>query len=271
MLPELVDVISVIRKLQDLLGRGERLSSFDMQNSSARKLHDEIYTCLDEVDGWTVNKILNDDQFGTLRDGLRLLNAQLHRATEIGLARRFLTRNSYVDPFEESWINGGFVDLLNAQIHQWRAGGVQIDGSRVAVVGGGALPQTQVFLRTQIDCEVLCIDSDPEAVELCSAVLKKLGLNQVDAVCCAGEAYDYKEVDFVVVATLVGPKTQIAAQILATAGANLYFAPRSPVRLHQMWRNPADVESIQKFGWSLVSKLEPKNSSVCSLLFRSCL
>jgi hypothetical protein len=263
-----LDLQLIVDHLTLCISEAGEFVNLDMQDVEIRKLHDKIYEILDVIPEDLVTPLLRDASALALRVALSKLNATLHSSTEIGLAKRYLAADLDADPFQGSWINGGFTDLLNTQIAQWIGAGVDIMKGPVVVVGGGALPQTQVFLRERLRCEVITVESHDESASLCEAVLNKLRLGRVHVRCMRGEEYDYGGCSLVVVATLVSGKADIARRVFETGGPATYFAPRSPLRAHAMWREPINTHDIVASGWKLLSSLEPKNSSVSSLLFK---
>lgn len=257
-----------IATLRRLTSEANRQAEYDMTVPCTRRIHDAILDCLDEASDCDVRSILDSGELKDLRKDLLLLNSRFHSTTEKTLALHYLRSGNDCNPFDGSWINRGFTDLLTHQVAQWRAANIidRIKEQLVVVVGGGALPQTQVWLYNQLKCEVLSVDFDEQSASLCEDVLKKLGHTHLKVHCAAGEDFDYTDASIVVVATLVANKLGIAKQVAATSNDS-YFAPRIPVGMHAMWREPVDVGRMSQLGWEKTSELIPEGSSVGSLLF----
>lgn len=239
-----------------------------MVDEKVRAAHDGIMAILDSVRRKRdIDRYLRHPGWQRMREELTLLNADVHLHTEIDLARRYVTSKSARDPFEGSWINKGFTALLAGQIARWRRKGLLRGRERrIVIVGGGALPQTQVALHRALDAEVVSVDRDSRSVEACRAVLKKAGLGYLSVVESDGAAFDFSGTHLVVVATLVTGKHLVARRVAETSQRS-FFAPRTPLRLHCMWRELLDERSICANGWRRVDFYAPLRSSVGTLLF----
>jgi hypothetical protein len=240
-----------------------------MVEHDVRAAHDEIMAILSSVRGKReIDRLLRDRSWLELRNELTALNADIHRRTEIHLARRYLVSEAADDPFRGSWINKGFFALLSRQVERWRRKGLfqgRTD-TPIVVVGGGALPQTQVALYRALGADVISIDWDAVSVDLCRAVLKKVGCGHLQVVEANATEYSYAGVYLVVVATLVAGKHLVARRVAQTS-TNSFFAPRTPVGLHCMWRESLDEASVEAAGWRRVDYYAPRGSSVGTMLF----
>jgi hypothetical protein len=241
-----------------------------MLNGEIRSAHDAVLSLLDEVRSKReIDELLNDATWRQLRVELTRLNAEIHRLTEIDLARRYITSIDVRDPFEGSWINKGFSALLARQVRRWRAKGLFRceQSGPIVIVGGGALPQTQVFLSRALRCDVISVERDAESAEMCREVLRRVGCGHLDVVQADGVHYDYVSAYLVVVATLVAERDEIARRVALTS-ADAFFAPRTPVGLHSMWRKPLDERAVRSAGWCQLDYYAPKGSSVAAMLFQ---
>lgn len=233
-----------------------------------RQSHDAVLAYLDQFeDSKLVDAVLEAASAQQLHHRLVQANAHFHSVVEKEKARSFLASDRS-DPFEGSWINKGFTDLLRGQLDQWARCGVDYrrPGFSIAVVGGGALPQTQVFLHEALACRVVGIDRDPEATELCANVLRRIGMGHLGAETADGSLYDYSEFDMVIVATLVGDKASIGLKVASDVNA-VAFCPRVPVRMHRMWRESIELDKLRS-AMDLLDAFTPQGSSVGSLLLR---
>lgn len=262
-------VKGVVDALQEAVHTVEAEDAWDMQRPSVRSAHDGIVSILDRAD-----RTLRADQIGSLlakndlRERLIQLNARLHSVTEIALARSALSGAPDRDPFEGSWINRGFTDLLAGQVAQWRRCGMLEAGrQRIAIVGGGALPQTQVFLARVLGCETISVERDPEAAELSRSVLAKAGVQNAHVEVADGSDFDFGDCTIVAVATLVREKSVISRQV-ATTAPRATFAPRNAVGAHAMWREEINEKRMLSEGWRLADVWVPAGSTVASHAYR---
>ena len=263
------EVETVVRRLRTLATQIDAAPGGSMTNPRLRALHDEVLATLDQADQIRPAIHLHErHDLQSLRDLLMKLNLELHLQTEIDLAKSFLSSPRGTDPFSGSWINRGFFSLLEGQIQHWRSCGLvhQAD-SRIAVVGGGALPQTQIFLHKALGCPVISVDRDGESAELCDAILRRLGYEMLSVIHADGLTHHYAGFSTVVVATLVQGKNSIAGRVAETAAEAIY-APRTPMGNHQFWREPVDEGELERNGWRLLGSWGPEKSSVASLVFR---
>jgi hypothetical protein len=234
----------------------------------ARMAHDAIMHYLDicrpDAD---VAAILSHPKSVDLRRELIELNSAFHRETELSLARRYLSSKKEGDPFEGSWINKGFPSLLKDQVKGWKRVGLfdnNADNPVIIVVGGGALPQTQVALARELRCNVFSVERDHESAEVCRHILQRIGLEHLKVFNVDGAEFDYTESYLVVVATLVEKKELVARQV-ANTNSEAVFAPRIPLRLHEMWREKIDERYLASCGWTLIDRFEPNESTVATL------
>jgi len=240
----------------------------NMIEEQARNIHDQISCILDSPidlldDPWVDSKFLAE-----LRNNLMTLNEELHGDTERALAKELVTNWRESNPFQGTFINKGFSELLSGQIDHWRSCGILNAGvKKVAVVGGGALPQTQYFLHEKLGLPIYAIERDAESAELCRAVLDKIGTRDLFVINEDGAHHDYSGYELVVVATMVRDKNLIARQVRETAPVAA-FSPRTPLRNHRLWRESVDVNELVLQGWLFCGSWEPTASSVASLVFR---
>ncbi|MDZ7865645.1 MAG: hypothetical protein U5N23_23060 [Acidovorax sp.] len=259
---------STLVELETLLQEASHFSALSMVNERVRNVHDRILLCLDAASIEDTDAILGCADAISLRDSLIALNAEMHQKTEIALAQRFLASDNQEDPFEGSWVNKGFSRLLHMQLENWKASNnlSKIMSGAVVIVGGGALPQTQVFLHKQLGCKVISVDCHAESAELCRKILKKTGFSHLEVFNEDGCQFDYTGASMIVVATLVQKKAQISARVAETA-PDAFFAPRMPLGLHAMWRELVPSTDFAKWGWQLLDMCAPPDSSVGSMLF----
>lgn len=255
-------MINIEEMYQELISN----KTLDMSFKKVRNDHDQLLNYIDSIKNQnTINKILMNNQ---LKKKLTNINASMHQLSEISITKKYLSSNSIVNPFDGNWINKGFFSLLNGQVDRWeKAGAIKKDRRcNIAIVGGGALPQTQVYLYNKINCNIVSVERDNESAVLCRKVLNKFGYGHLEVVEEDGLYFDYSQFDIVIVATLVQNKNLIGKRIFDTS--NAYFSPRTPLRLHQIWRESVVNENIENLGYTLIDLWEPNNSSVASLTFQ---
>ncbi|MGO7955555.1 hypothetical protein [Rhizobium leguminosarum] len=242
--------------------------TYNMLTSRVRKAHDSISLILDQVEAAGNASALLSPSLSSLRKDFILLNSRLHSVTEKLMARELLRSDGdVVDYLNKTYINKGFPDLLRYQSSEWRRLGVWLKpGDNLYIVGGGALPQTQIYLASEFDCNIISIDQDSQAVELCEKILQRHGNPKLMSVCQSGERFDYSDASIVAVATLVMSKETIGHRVFETSN-NAFFAPRCPIGAHAFWRTELQTQYLSTIGWRLLGDLSPENSSVRSLLF----
>jgi hypothetical protein len=257
-----------LRRLEHLSRRLRDHSKRTLLDSETGQIHDQIVEILDELRGSrAATVLLTHPAWQRLRDDLTEQNASLHQRTELAVAQQFLDDRRLRDPFTSSWITKGFPVLLQRQVKRWKRVGM-FSGRRraLAVVGGGALPQSQVMLHRATGCDVVSIERDSESADMCRSVLRRLGYQSLRVREEDGIVSDYGQFQIVVVATLVQHKDMVAARVAETS-ASAAFAPRVPVGLHAIWRQGLDGEALREAGWALADAYTPRGSSIRSLLF----
>ena len=209
------------------------------------------------------------EQIAAISSDLKRFQARTHVNTEIMIAQAYLKKKgSATNPFIQSWINPGFQNILNNQLTRWKHSGILNNIRNICIVGGGALPQTQVILHKLSGLQITSIDKDPSSCELCSRVLAKLKLSKsLKVVNEDGCKFNYQGFDMVILATLVPEKIEIAQQVFSSG--KMYFSPRVPVGLHELWRNTITKIELEEIGWLLVDEWFPKHSSIGSLTLNS--
>ncbi len=242
--------------------------SYNMLLPPIKQAHDQISNILDEADDKGLARELLSPENSDTTLKLTEINALLHSTTEKVLANNLL--NSKMCPKEfikTTYFNKGFPDLLKQQVGWWQNHGVKFrSGDTICIVGGGALPQTQLFLANFIDCNIISIDRDEEAAILCNEILNVNNNPRLKVTCADGIYFDYSKISLILVATLVQDKNAIAHQAFKTT-EYAHFAPRNPVGAHAAWRSTTNATAIEEIGWKFVGNLSPNCSSVGSLLF----
>ncbi len=244
-------------------------SSLSMLDEENKQIHDTIFRFLDsyQQEKEVCDFLTYARQHPDLICKLRELNAIMHQTTENELAKKYLSSDSQKDPFVSSWINKGFKEVLSQQINEWKSSGLSFNReSPLVIVGGGALPQTQIYLHKELDMEIISLERDPLSAQLCTELLRKFGLGHLKVLNVDGKDYNYADTYLTIVATLVPNKFEIAKRITETS-KKTFLAPRTPIKLHQLWREPLIVSEIEKIGWRLINRCHPTGSSIASLTF----
>lgn len=239
-------------------------AGLDMTKPKTKRIHDEIIAAITDY-GMAIRR---QEESGSplyfdMQLRLTALNAEAHRITECAIAETFLAKSSSKDPFEDSWINPGFRDLLAGQCERWRRTDRFQHLKRIVVVGGGALPQTQIALHMELDVEVVSVEIDELSSKRCNQVLSRLGLSSLRCHHGSGDDYQYDNGDLIVIATLVPYKHLIADQVAMTA-PKATLSPRVPQGPHSIWRQPLDLHYLQKKGWIVLDRWAPIAASVAS-------
>lgn len=197
---------------------------------------------------------------------LKKVHAEIHQATENEIASRYLL-GQITNIFTDDWHDIGLSVILRRQAQQWENMGVNThkEGFKIAMVGGGAVPQTQITLSEIMDCEVTNIDIDPLAVDLCREVLAKMDRSDLPVIEADGLIVDYSPYDLVIIATLVPDKNRIAQRVYETSSAVLNV--RGPKGLHKLWRTAPDIHGIETQGYQLQDHWQPAACNIESYTF----
>lgn len=195
---------------------------------------------------------------------LTRMHGLLHLASEKKVARAFLAgeRKSL---FEDTWFDKHLPDVIAAQVQHWKTLGLRFrqDNPKIAMLGGGALPQSQIFFSDYTGIPVTCIDRDEEAAELANGILRKLEFNGLEVVLASGDEADYKEFDIVVMAE-IEDKVKAVRRIRETSEAVICI--RNPFRLSRIAREAITSRDVEQEGYQLMGKCCKANSM--SLVFR---
>jgi nicotianamine synthase-like protein len=123
----------------------------------------------------------------------------------------------------------------------------------IAFVGAGALPLSAILMHTQIDADVVCIDADPHACRMASALCTRLGLAGITVRCAEGVEWDYARSSVVFIASLVSGKAEVAARVRQTAPRAL-IALRSAEGLCTLLYEAVNEVELEAMGCGLVAR-----------------
>jgi len=263
--PDIELLLGELQRCCDLLASASAESVLDSQ---VREAHDTMAAILSVSSRSKQGKaLLRFPGLQALSERLGTVNAAYHRCAELAKARAYLSQaNSSADPFENSWLSPGFDRLLRGQVARWRRLGLfaRADARPIVIVGGGALPQSQVFLHRATGHPVISIEKDAESALVAREVLTRLGYHRnLEVIHADGCHYDYADALIVVVATLVAEKANLAETVARTA-SDTFLNVRSPTGLHRLWRVPFETGDLQRGNWSIIDGWTPRAASVRS-------
>lgn len=229
-----------------------------------RSAHDRIVEILNDDQELCEPSLLSNRAISAIKSRLLRANESVHIRSEIEYVETALHQAG--DPFEGSWINPGFYELLNAQVGRWHSLKVLPDDDLrpIVVVGGGALPQSQVVLHRQTGRSIVSIERDRESADACRRMIEHLGHTaSLTVVQEDGCGFDYHCASMVVVAAMVGDKKAIARRV-RESGHNTHLNIRTPVGSHSLWRTPIDTHTLVSLGWKPIDFLAPAASAVAA-------
>ncbi|MCV6587668.1 MAG: hypothetical protein OIF57_01380 [Marinobacterium sp.] len=185
--------------------------------------------------------------------------ATLHLKSEKLVARSFLS-GEIDDVFEETWFDKKLPYVLQAQAEQWEKVGVDLkaNDNKIAMIGGGALPQSQVYFTNYSGVPVTCIDRDDEVIYLVKRVLEKLKLYDLPVIQSHGDQADYQGFSLVVMAAMVEGKVEVLKRIRETSDAAVCI--RNPAGLYQLMREYISVSDVEAAGYKLIDQERQGNS-----------
>ncbi len=201
-----------------------------------------------------------------IRCELTELNAEIHKAAEIQQAELLTTQDYSTSSIKSYWKTPGLLEVLEAETIAWKDAGLLEKTRRLVVVGGGAVPQSQLFYFDKLNLPVACVEIDQHAASLCESLLKSLGKEFLPVFNCDGGEFSYEENDLVVVALLVPEKFEVARQVASCTSAST-LTLRLPVGLHEFWFEGTALADIASLGWRKVTEHCPPNSTIASITF----
>lgn len=225
--------------------------------------HDRIIKIFDEWSEVEQSRLLlMHPAWAGLR--IRLLNANetVHIRSELAYVKAALETGS--DPFRSSWINPGFFELLARQVERWNSLDLLIkeDSRPIVVVGGGALPQSQVILHRHTGMTVVSIERHRDSALAARQLIEHLGYDgNLKVIDVDGREYDYSGAAIVVVAAMVAEKVDVARRVRQSA-PDAYLNIRTPNNLHGLWRTPIGARDLNSLGWRVVDTWLPEKSAV---------
>jgi hypothetical protein len=89
--------------------------------------------------------------------------------------------------------------------------------SSICFVGSGYMPESAVALAHHLNCRIVCLDKNEEAVKISQKVIKTLKLTgQIKIIKTGAENYDFMNSDVVWIAVMVSEKNKIIDRIYKT-------------------------------------------------------
>jgi len=211
----------------------------------------------------------SDPKWSSLQSRLRVANEEVHIRSELEDVRRSIRDGQ--DPFERSFVNPGFRALMDGQVNRWLSlGFLDKDDSRpIVVVGGGALPISQIFFYRQTGMRVISVERRQDCAEAARALIDHLGYTaSLEVVAADGCEYDYRSASLIVVAAMVSEKLGVAARVLQTSPESA-LTMRTPFALHSLCRTPINETDLKAVGWRVEDSWFPDQGAVGALTCRS--
>lgn len=210
--------------------------------------------------------VLGDPRIGAARPGLLRKLAQAEGEMEKYWAALFCERPEFTPADLRDFMYWDCYErLVGNEIAQMPPGIANGDGS-AAFVGAGALPLTAIILHLRTGMKVTCIDSDPQACALASALCRKAGLSGVDVLCADGRDHDYGAHSAVFIASLVPEKDAVINRIGQTRPGAV-IGVRSAERLHTLLYDPVDEFNLRAAGCVEAGRTSHDTKSINTTLF----
>lgn len=215
--------------------------------------------------------VLGDPSVRALTPDLRRLCSEGEYRLERWWARSVLDADDPERRLTEFPYWRNYAELMALEVHAMAGVGMEPERrSRACFVGGGPLPLSALLLSRRLGCPVDVVDRDPEAVELASGLVARLGLSETIRV-RLGEAEDLAGVvddcDIVVLAALVGTdrgdKARIVARLAERVRPGAVLVARGAAGLRQLLY--PDVQPTDLRGWRPLAVLHPYNAVVNSV------
>ncbi|MBB1485796.1 nicotianamine synthase family protein [Oceanospirillum sediminis] len=228
-----------------------------IQTPAVKKIYDEfvelLSTPMTEADVQSIAEQI------TFRKDLTRLHGELHLRSEKKVAEDYL-EGRIDDLFQDTWFDKHLPVLLKSQVEHWERLGFDFSqrDKKLAMIGGGALPQSQIHFTIYSGAPVTCIDRDDEVVSLVRQVLNKMKQGDLPVIQAEGNQADYSEFDLVTVAAMVEDKASVLKQIRATSDA--WVCVRNPLLLHQLVREPIHQQDAETLGFRLAGTCRIANS-----------
>jgi nicotianamine synthase len=145
-------------------------------------------------------------------------------------------------PYYQSYVSmvGQEVALLARKSH------------RALFIGSGPLPLTAILLAIQHDMDIVCLDSDSEALFKGARVVEKLGLcHRIKFICADGKEFSIpKEINVTFVAALVGDRVKekeaVITHVTKTAPQNSAIVLRTAEGLATLVYRPVELSWIRE-------------------------
>lgn len=241
------ETFNALTQQQDLSPRNERVTEL---------LSVFVQAVLDMAPKFEAEKILSQPSVRALRAPLlqKLSHAEYEMERyfgEIFAAKGPMTS----DQLGEFWYRDNYKDLVAQEVAAMSEAGLEPFADKTMVfVGSGPLPMTAIDMHLQTRARIICVDNDDDAVRLSQAMIDNLGLSSQITVCqAAGEDFCYKGADIVFVASLVGQKDNVIAQIRDTA-PEAHIGVRSVDGLKALLYEPVRQDAFLSHGYAYRGK-----------------
>lgn len=190
--------------------------------------------------------ILEDTRIESIRRPLLRKLAKIEYEVESESASRFADNvHITMEDLNYYWGRQYHRKLVAREVSAMRKHGILPGKSGViGFVGSGPVPLTAIDLHQETGCDIICIDYCEEAIIQSREVIRKLGMDdKITFHQSDGAAFDYKNCDMVMMASMVLEKDNVAAQVRKTA-PHAGVGMRTVEGLRALLYEAVDIEAI---------------------------
>ncbi|NCC21244.1 MAG: nicotianamine synthase [Alphaproteobacteria bacterium] len=261
--PEVAAFISLIRQTYESLGREVDLSPANERvNSLLRTFVDAV---LHVSSVHATASILENPDVRNIRKPMLEKLSHAEYLMERYFAQQFGAQCPLTaSDLDQFWYRTCYRNLVDAEVTAMASvlrSGSALSG-KIAFVGSGPLPLTAIDMHFATGADVLCIDSDADAVRLSRQMIANMGLqHKIGVHRHAGETFDYAGCDVVMVASLVPEKDSVVRRIQATA-PDAAIGVRSVRGLKALLYEPVNEHAFDDLGLRHVSSSKDSSETI---------
>lgn len=248
-----LQILSTIQRNGDILKRPEHY--FGQLDEMMQRL--EYWSFNAGIGEWhEVECLLNDEDFTLLHTAYCAWETCLEsRFTEAMMARE--VKDISVYPL---W--GRFERLLKRELSLLP----EMDPSkRILFIGSGPFPVSAIQLNMLTGAKIDCLEHFNEAKVQSELLLDKLNIHDLSVISGAGQSFDVSEYDYIFIALLAKPKSEILMHICRTAKDSVNVICRTSFGSRTLLYSPTAIEEKVKRLWTVESLENVKGNDKCTI------
>lgn len=187
---------------------------------------------------------------------------------ELFYARKLAARDVLTDDDLNTFIyRKNYDELVREEISAARAVNALPNAKPVVFVGSGPLPLSAIDMHKQTGLPVICVDSDPVAIDVSRRIVMALGLGDaIQIVESNGEEFDYSGAGLVMVAALVAAKDTVLNRIREMA-PRAAVAVRSAEGVRTLLYDDVNPDGFNRAGYTYAGKSDATSTIINTTLF----